>query len=67
VDGGEDVTVYSQPGARIRNIGRNPKVTLNFLSDADGGDIVVLSGMADVDESCEPRSARKPSVWPASP
>jgi PPOX class probable F420-dependent enzyme len=46
-NGGENVSVYSQPGARIRNIGRNPKVTLNFRGDAKGGDIVVLSGTAD--------------------
>jgi PPOX class probable F420-dependent enzyme len=50
-DGGENVSVYSQPGARIRNIGRNPKVTLNFGGDGEGGDIVILSGTAHVDES----------------
>jgi len=50
-DDGENVSVYSQPGARIRNISRNPKVTLNFRGDANGGDIVVLSGTAEVDES----------------
>jgi PPOX class probable F420-dependent enzyme len=55
-DGGENVSMYSQPGARIRNIGRNPKVTLNFRGDANGGDIVVLSGRAEVDES-------GPSEW----
>ncbi|HEY5428346.1 MAG TPA: hypothetical protein VIK04_04460 [Solirubrobacteraceae bacterium] len=33
----------------------NPKVTLNFRGDADGGDIVVLSGTAEVDEPvCRP-------------
>lgn len=50
-DGGENVSVYSQPGARIRNIARNPKVTLNFGGDGEGGDIVILSGTAEVDES----------------
>ena len=50
-DGGDDVFVYSQPGARIRNISSNPKVTLNFRGDANGGDIVILSGAAEVDES----------------
>ncbi len=50
-DGGENVSVYSQPGARIRNIARNPKVTLNFGGDGEGGDIVILSGTAHVDES----------------
>jgi PPOX class probable F420-dependent enzyme len=50
-DGGESVSVYSQPGARIRNIGHNPKVSLNFRGDEHGRDIVVLSGTAEVDES----------------
>lgn len=53
-DGGENVFVYSQPGARIRNISANPKVTLNFRGDASGGDIVILSGTAQVDESRPP-------------
>jgi PPOX class probable F420-dependent enzyme len=36
-DGGDNVLVYSQSGARIRNIARNPKVTLNFDGDGQGG------------------------------
>ena len=43
-DGGENVLMYSQRGARVRNIEANPHVTLNFAGDGDGGDIVVLSG-----------------------
>jgi PPOX class probable F420-dependent enzyme len=62
-DGGENVSMYSQPGARIRNIGRNPKVTLNFRGDANGGDIVVLSGRAEVDESGP--SAAENAAWVA--
>jgi PPOX class probable F420-dependent enzyme len=50
-DGADAVSVYSQPGARIRNIARNPAITLNFGGDGAGGDIVVLSGTAAVDES----------------
>src|SRR5436305_15253121 len=50
-DGGENVSVYSQLGARIRNIARNPNVTLNFGGDGKDGDIVILSGTAEVDES----------------
>jgi PPOX class probable F420-dependent enzyme len=46
-DGGDGVSVYSQPGARIRNIARNPKVTLNFGGDGEGGDIVIVSGIAE--------------------
>jgi PPOX class probable F420-dependent enzyme len=48
-DGGDVVSVYSQPGARVRNIGANPSVTLNFDGDGRGGDVVVLSGVARVD------------------
>ncbi len=62
-DGGGSVTVYSQPGARIRNISRNPKVTLNFRGDANGADIVVLSGTAEVEESAP--TAAKNGAWVA--
>ena len=48
-DGGEVVSIYSQPGARVRNLTANPKVTLNFDGDGQGGDIVVLAGTAHVD------------------
>jgi PPOX class probable F420-dependent enzyme len=48
-DGGEVVSMYSQPGARVRNIAANPRVTLSFDGDGRGGDIVVLSGTARVD------------------
>lgn len=50
-DGGENVSVYRQPGARVRNIARNPRVTLNFGGDGEGGDVVILSGIAEVDKS----------------
>ena len=62
-DGGDTVSIYSQPGARIRNIARNPKVTLNFDGDGQGGDIVVLSGLAEVDESWP--SAADNTAWAA--
>jgi PPOX class probable F420-dependent enzyme len=48
-DGGDVVSVYSQPGARVRNVAANPKVTLNFDGDGRGGDVVVLAGIAQVD------------------
>jgi PPOX class probable F420-dependent enzyme len=48
-DGGEEVLVYSQQSARVRNIERNPRVTLNFDGDGLGGDIVVLSAEAGID------------------
>jgi PPOX class probable F420-dependent enzyme len=48
-DGEDAVTVYSQPGARVRNLESNPHLTLNFSGDGGGGDIVVLSGTATLD------------------
>ena len=54
-DGGEHVVMYSQRGARIRNIEANPRVTLNFAGDGGGGDIVVLSGTAAI--AADTRSA----------
>jgi PPOX class probable F420-dependent enzyme len=47
-DGAESVVVYSQQGARVRNLEANPHVTLNFAGDGRGGDIVVLSGEATI-------------------
>jgi PPOX class probable F420-dependent enzyme len=62
-DGADTVWIYSQPGARIRNIARNPKVTLNFDGDDHGGDIIVLSGVAEIDESMA--SAAENAAWAA--
>jgi PPOX class probable F420-dependent enzyme len=59
-DGGDRVSVYSQPGARVRNIAANPQVTLNFDGDGRGGDVVVLAGTAQLD-----RSAPAADAFPA--
>jgi PPOX class probable F420-dependent enzyme len=48
-DGGEVISVYSMDGVRVRNIANNPKVTLNFDGDGRGGDVIVLSGTAQID------------------
>jgi PPOX class probable F420-dependent enzyme len=48
-DGDESVVIYSQTGARVRNLEANPHVTLNFPGDGAGGDIVVLSGVATLE------------------
>lgn len=53
-DGADSVLMYSQPKLRIRNIEANPRVTLNFGGDGGGGDIVVLSGRAEVDDDTTP-------------
>jgi PPOX class probable F420-dependent enzyme len=53
-DGAESILVYSQSGARTRNIEANPRVTLNFDGDGGGGDIIVLSGRAAIDPDAPP-------------
>ena len=55
--GAESVVMYSRPGARVRNIEGNPRVALNFHGDGRGGDIVVLSGNATIDDEA-PRADR---------
>jgi PPOX class probable F420-dependent enzyme len=45
---GSAIIIYSQnEAARLRNIERNPQVTLHFDS-RDGGDVVVISGRAQL-------------------
>jgi PPOX class probable F420-dependent enzyme len=48
-DGNESVVMYSLPSARIANLKGNPRVTLNFRGDEEGGDIVIFSGTAAAD------------------
>jgi PPOX class probable F420-dependent enzyme len=45
-DAADSVVMFSQPGARQRNIEANPRVALNFAGDGRGGDIVVFAGRA---------------------
>jgi PPOX class probable F420-dependent enzyme len=46
---GESVLMYSHPNQqKQRNIERNPKVSLNFDGDGHGGNIIVISGEAQV-------------------
>ena len=47
-DGAELLTMYSIPGARTRNLAANPRVTLNFTGDGQGGDIVILAAEAAI-------------------
>lgn len=48
-DGGDSLLTYSQAEARrLANIRRQPLVSLNFDSNGDGGDIVILAGTAEI-------------------
>lgn len=48
-DGDVSVVMYSQPGPRVRNLEANPRMTLNFDGNGQGGDIIVFSGTAAAD------------------
>lgn len=53
-DGAGSVFMYSRDSPRIRNLADNPRVALNFAGDGGGGDIVVLSGTAAVEQDAVP-------------
>jgi PPOX class probable F420-dependent enzyme len=47
---GETILIYSQPNAKkVRNLTQNPKVALNLNSDAQGGDVLIIFGRAQID------------------
>jgi len=51
-DGAASVLLWNLPtSARVAHLAANPRVTLNFGGDAQGEDIVVLSGTAVVDRT----------------
>jgi PPOX class probable F420-dependent enzyme len=55
---GSTVTIYSLPGgAKIKHIAANGQVSLNFNCTPGGGDVVVLSGQAEVLHDAPPPSA----------
>ena len=46
---GETILIFSQKNkAKLRHIPQNPKVSLNFNTDEDGGDVVVILGEARI-------------------
>jgi PPOX class probable F420-dependent enzyme len=53
-DGEESAVMYSRPSPRVRNLESNPRVTLHFDGDGEGGDIIVLSGSAAVEPELPP-------------
>jgi PPOX class probable F420-dependent enzyme len=52
---GETVLIYSQSNApKLRHIRANPRVSLHLDGDTHGGDIVILTGEAHIDEHTPP-------------
>jgi PPOX class probable F420-dependent enzyme len=51
-DGAATVLVWNLPtAARVAHLSSNPRVTLHFSGDGQGGDIVVLAAIATVDQT----------------
>lgn len=47
---GDTALIFSQPDTpKLRNIAANPRVSLHFNSNANGGDVVILTGEAWID------------------
>jgi PPOX class probable F420-dependent enzyme len=52
---GDTALIYSQPSTpKLRNIGQQPRVSLNFNCTPNGGDVVILTGDARVDSGAAP-------------
>jgi PPOX class probable F420-dependent enzyme len=54
---GNDIVIYSQPGtAKLKHIAESSHVSLNFNCTPGGGDVVVISGQAQVASDAPPPS-----------
>ena len=52
---GESFLIYSQPNTpKVRNIGHNPTVALQFNCDRHGNDVVVFTGAARIVDDAPP-------------
>ena len=50
LEDGDEVLIYSRPDTpKLRNIQHRPRVALNFDSDKQGGDVIVLEGEARIE------------------
>lgn len=55
VPDGEDLIVFTAPGSRkVHNIARRPTVSLHFNSDPTGGEIVIITGDAELTHGQRP-------------
>ena len=56
---GKSIIIYSQPTShKLKNISRNPRVSLNFQADDEGGNVIVLTGDASIDKKPPPHDSR---------
>jgi PPOX class probable F420-dependent enzyme len=50
-DGADSLLIYSQNKPKLRNIANQPRVAFHFNSDAEGGDVVIFTGSARLDNA----------------
>jgi len=72
---GTSILVYNKPNTpRLRNLVQNPLVSLHFDSNGTGGDIIILSGTAQIDPDMPAADQNQPFLnkyqeelnkWPA--
>jgi PPOX class probable F420-dependent enzyme len=52
---GSEVVIYSQPNKqKLKDIAQNPHVALNFNCTPTGGDVIILTGEAQIDQAAPP-------------
>jgi PPOX class probable F420-dependent enzyme len=52
---GDTILIYSQPNTpKLRHIAANPRVSFNFDGDGHGGNIIVITSEASIDQSAPP-------------
>jgi PPOX class probable F420-dependent enzyme len=56
---GKSILIYTQPTShKLKNISRNPRVSVNFQANDEGGDVIVLTGDASIDKNPQPHDSR---------
>ena len=61
-DGEDKIQIYSQDNQKIRNIKRNAGVSFNLDGDGKGGNMIVLTGTAEIDPSSPSAADNAPYV-----
>lgn len=59
-DGSTFLIYGKRDSHKLEHIARDPKVSLNFNSDPQGGDVVVFTGTATIDSSAPPADQNPP-------
>jgi PPOX class probable F420-dependent enzyme len=56
---GKSILIYTQPAShKLKNISRNPRVSVNFQANDEGDDVIVLTGDASIDKTPQPHDSR---------